>query len=249
MVSTTPNSDVRQKDADQALVVAISSSAVFEAADEGDEVHGVGVAFLLLQALQSVNRRLLAENPEELLLFDVLLITTDSRGQRQSARIVNSTKHYGLEVSRFCFASQDDFIESLLQNKVQLFLSTHQDEVSHASHRGVLSALLDQQTSLCPSEQLRVLFCGDEGPTPADSQAAQHFWCRLGAMRRRFGVLDSPLSIIAMTCRGGMDRCGDALKTLRSHDVSADEAYCLAGAPRGPILSVLRPHFLLGGLL
>ncbi|XP_054632504.1 cytosolic 5'-nucleotidase 1A [Dunckerocampus dactyliophorus] len=251
MVSTIPNIDVRQKDADQALVVAISSSAVFEASDDGDGVHGVGVAFSLLQALQSVNRRLLAENPEESLLFDVLLITTDRREQQQSSRIISSTKHYGLDVSRFCFSSQDDFIESLLQNNVQLFLSTEPEEALRVSQGGVLSALLDQQRSSCPSEQLRVLFCGDDddgGLASANRQAAQRFWSQLGDIRRRFGILDSPLSIIVMTSHGGRDSCGDALMTLRSHGVSADEAYCLAGAPRGPILSVLRPHFLLGGL-
>nr|XP_057930748.1 cytosolic 5'-nucleotidase 1A isoform X2 [Doryrhamphus excisus] len=232
-----------EKDANQALVVAISSSAVFESSDDIDGVHS---------ALQSVNRRLLAENPEESLLFDVLLITTDSREQEQSTRIINSTKHYGLDVSRFCFSCQDNFIESLLQNNVQLFLSTEPDEALRVSQEGVLSALLDQQKSSCPSEQLRVLFCDDDddggGMAPANRQAAQRFWSRLGDIRRRFGILDSPLSIIVMTSHKGRDSCGDALMMLRSHGVSADEAHCLAGAPRGPILSVLAPHFLLGGL-
>ncbi|XP_070763915.1 cytosolic 5'-nucleotidase 1A [Enoplosus armatus] len=250
MVSTIQNTDVKQKDTDRAVVVAVSSRAVFESG-AGDDVFGVGVAFPLLQALQRVNERLLEENPAESLLFDVILITTDSQQQQQSSRIISSTRHYGLEVSRFCFSSEEDFIESLLKNNVQLFLSTDRNEGPQASQKGVFSALLDQQTAFCPPEQLRVMFCGDAvirpdtGPMPASRQAAQSFSAQLGEMRQRFGMLDSPLSIVLVTSYGGRDSCGDALRTLRSRSVSVDEAYCLAGAARGPILSLLRPHFLL----
>lgn len=251
MVSTIQNTDVRQKDADHAVVVAVTSHAVFEpGADDGDDVYGVGAAFPLLQALQRVNERLLEENPAESLLFDVVLITTDNQQQQQSSRIISSTRHYGLEVSRFCFSGEEDFMESLLKNNVQLFLSTDRNEAQQASQKGVLSALLSQQAA--PSEQLRVMFCGDAviradaGTTPAMRQAAQSFSAQLGEMRRRFSVFDSPLSIVLMTSHGGRESCCGALRMLRSRGVSVDEAYCLAGAPRSPILSLLRPHFLLG---
>ncbi|XP_070687324.1 cytosolic 5'-nucleotidase 1B [Pempheris klunzingeri] len=253
MVSTVQNTDVKQKDADRAVVVAVSSGAVFgSGADDDDEdVYGEGVAFPLLQALQRVNGRLLEENPAELLLFDVVLITTDSRQQQQSSRIMSRTRHYGLEVSRFCFSSEEDFVESLLKLNVQLFLSTDGNEALQASQKGVLSALLDQQIASCPSEQLRVMFCGDAiirpdtGSTPASRQAAQTFSAQLGKMRQSFGMCDSPLSIVLVTSHGGRESCSAALLTLRSRGLSVDEAYCLAGAPRGPILSLLRPHFLL----
>lgn len=250
MVSTIQNTDVKQKDADRAVVVAVTSRAVFESgADDGDDVYGAGVAFPLLQALQRVNERLLEENPAESLLFDVILITTDSQQQQQSSRIISSTRHYGLEVSRFCFSSEEDFIESLLKNNVQLFLSTDRNEAPRASQKGVLSALLDQQVA--PSEQLRVMFCGDAvirpdtDPMPASRLAAQNFSAQLGKMRQRFSMLDSPLSIVLVTSHGGRESCGGALRTLRSRGLCVDEAYCLAGAPRSPILSVLRTHFLL----
>ncbi|XP_022620240.1 cytosolic 5'-nucleotidase 1A-like [Seriola dumerili] len=255
MVSTVQNTDVKQKDADRAVVIAVTSRAVFECgADDDDDdegVYEVGMALPLLQALQRVNERLLEDNPAEALLFDVVLITTDSRQQQQSSRIISSTRHYGLEVSRFCFSSEEDFIESLLKNNLQLFLTTDGDMASQASQKGVLSVLLDQQTASCSSEQLRVLFCGDAviqpdtGPTPASRQAAQSFSAQLGEMRRRFSVFNSPLSIVMMTSRGGRESCCAALRALRSRGISVDEAYCLAGAPRGPIISVLRPHFLL----
>ncbi|XP_049578444.1 cytosolic 5'-nucleotidase 1A [Syngnathus scovelli] len=246
MVSTIANVDVMQKDADKALVVAISCSAVLEDADDGD-VYAAGAAFALLQALKSVNRQLVAANPDESLLFDVLLVTTDERRRRQSARIVSSTKHYGLEVSRFCFSGQEDFVECLLENQAQLFLSTEPEEVALASQRGVLSALLGHQTWSSPSEQLRVLLCGDD-VVATFTPATQRFWSQLGALRGRFGVLDSPVSVSVMTAHGGRQHFGAILAGLRSRGLKADEAHCLAGAPRGPILEVLRPHFLLGDL-
>ncbi|KAA8590391.1 hypothetical protein FQN60_014325 [Etheostoma spectabile] len=95
------------------------------------------------------------------------------------------------------------------------------------------------------------MFCGDAvhrpsaDPLPASRPAAQKFSAQLGEMRQRFGVSDSPLSLVLMTSRGGGESCAGALRTLRSRGVNVDEAYCLAGAPRGPILSVVRPHFLL----
>lgn len=48
----------------------------------------------------------------------------------------------GLEVSRFCFSSQEDFTESLLKNNVQLFLTTDRNEVLRASQNGLRMFLL-----------------------------------------------------------------------------------------------------------
>lgn len=68
-------------------------------------------------------------------------------------------------------------------------------------------------------------------------------------MQQRLGIVDSPLSTILVTSRGGRESCCSALKTLRAHGLSVDEAYCLAGAPRQPILSLLRPHLLFSDTL
>ncbi|XP_017295007.1 cytosolic 5'-nucleotidase 1A [Kryptolebias marmoratus] len=252
MVSTVQNSDVRQKDVDHAVVVAVTSRALFESdtEEDGDGAYAAGVAFPLLQALQRVNEQLLQRNPAESLLFDVVLMTTDSQ-QQQSSRFMSSTRHHGLEVTRFCFSSEEDFIESLLKNNIQLFLTTDENEVLQATQKGVPSVLLDEHSAVCSSEQLRVLFCENaiirpsSDPTPASRQAAQSFSSQLGKMRQKFGMFDSPLCFTLVTLRGGKDSCCGALKALRSIGVSVDEAYCLAGAPRSPILSLLRPHFLL----
>uniref|UniRef100_A0A1A7YFW1 Cytosolic 5'-nucleotidase 1A-like n=1 Tax=Iconisemion striatum TaxID=60296 RepID=A0A1A7YFW1_9TELE len=253
MVSTFQNSDIKKKDQGHAVVVAITSCAVFdsETDDNGGDVYGAGVAFPLLQALQKVNECLLEDDPAESLLFDVVLITTSSRQQQQSSRITNSTRHHGLEVSRFCFTSEENFIESLLKNNIQLFLTTDENESLQATQQGVPSALLDESSSSCSSEQLRVLFCENAvirpnpGPAPASRQAAQRFAARLGMMRQKFGMFHSPLCFTLVMSHGSKESCFGTLKALRSIGVSVDEAYCLAEAPHGPILSLLRPHFLL----
>ncbi|XP_068169850.1 cytosolic 5'-nucleotidase 1B [Antennarius striatus] len=251
MVSTIPNPHVKQKVAERALVVAVTSRSVFDSGADDGGVLGVGVAFPLLQALQRVNERLLEDDPAETLLFDVVLITTDAQQQQQRPPLLSSARHHGLDVSRFCFSGEDDFLESLLTNDVQLFLTTDQRQAQQASGKGVLSALMDQQVASSPSEQLRVMFCGDavvrsnSDLMGAIRPATQRFLARLGELRRRFGVFHSPLSIILVTFHGGRDSCGGALRTLRSRGVHVDEVYCLAGAPRGPIMSQLRPHFLL----
>lgn len=244
MVSIVENTDVKQVTAGNALVIAVSHSAVF--GSEDGEMYGAGVAFPLIQAVQTVNQRLLEGSPS--VLFEVILITTNRAQQQQRERVCSSSKHYGLQIHRFCFSSEDDFTESLIQNKVHLFLTTDGNEATQAANNGVLSALLDHHTASCSSEQLRVMFCGDAILDPNSSgnqQAAQVFWTHLGQIRQKFGLLDSPLNLLLLTSHGDRNSCVSALRSLQTRGVSVDEAYCLGGAPRGPMMSVLRPHFLL----
>lgn len=49
----------------------------------------------ILQALQRVNECLLEKNPNESLLFDVILMISDSQQQQQRSRIISSTRHHG----------------------------------------------------------------------------------------------------------------------------------------------------------
>lgn len=59
----------------------------------------------------------------------------------------------GLQVSRFCFSSEDDFVDSLLKNNVQLFLTTDINEMAQASHKGQeVSCFLSFITANCEGE-------------------------------------------------------------------------------------------------
>lgn len=249
---TVEPADDSQVGSENALIIAVSLRAVFGAED--GEVYGAGVASPLLQAVQCVNERLLQSEPSAPERFEVMLVSTDrsqQQGQDQEWVQTSATAH-GLQIHRFCFPHEEDFTDCLLQNKVHLFLTTDTDEASRAASKGVLSAVLDPLSASGPSEQLRVLFCADAvldpslGLKPERHRAAQVFSSRLGKIRQRFGVLDSPLSLVLLTSHGGINRCRSALTSLRSDGLDVDEAYCLGGSPRGQMIPLLRAHFLIG---
>ncbi|XP_033824174.1 cytosolic 5'-nucleotidase 1A-like [Periophthalmus magnuspinnatus] len=248
MIETVENADVQQVSSENALVIAVSHSAVFGA--EG-EVQEAGVAFPLVQAIQRVNERLLQldSSGSESLQFEVVLICTNGA---QRDQVQTRTRDHGLQIHRFSFSGEDDFIDSLLKNRVHLFLTTDSNAASQAANKGVFSALLDPLSACGPSEQLRVMFCGDAMLDPSSEvktgshQASQVFWSHLGKIRQKFGAVDSPLSLVLLSSQRDINSCCRALQSLRTLGVNVDEAYCLGGSPRKPMMSLLRPHFLLG---
>lgn len=246
---TVENAERAQVGAENNLIVAVSVRAVF-GAEEG-EVYGAGVAFPLLQAVREVNQRLLQIDSESE-CFQVILISTDGAQQQQKEKIQTSCTHHSLQIHSFSFSNEDDFPQSLLQNKVHLFLTDDSNEAEEAANQGVLSALLDPLSAAGPSQQLRVLFCADAILDPSSGlksgrlEAAQVLGCRLGRMRQKFSLVDSPLVLVLLTAHGGLNRCCAALKQLRTDGVGVDEAYCLGGSPRATLMPLLRPHFLLG---
>ncbi|KAJ8343259.1 hypothetical protein SKAU_G00305880 [Synaphobranchus kaupii] len=268
------NTRVKQKDSSMAVVIAVTASSIFDLEEEEgpktdstaneNEPFKTGAAFPFIKAVQRVNETLLEMNPEETLLFDVMLLSKDGSANSRS-RIEDSAVHYGLEIGRFCFCGPEDFIEPLRSNNVKLFLSTDQDDVFKAWERGVPAAQLYRQDDPECTGPLRVLFTGDvlgltDDTAPlltelgfsepqvqniaAVKGAMKEFVTCVGEMRRRFGRDGSPLRIYLMTAWSPRDVCASALKTLRGWGVEVDEAFCLAGAPRGPILAHVRPHVL-----
>ncbi|XP_056453936.1 cytosolic 5'-nucleotidase 1A [Gadus chalcogrammus] len=259
MVSTVLNTEVEQRDSAHSMVVAVAFHAVFEAEAPGGDgpttsPYAMGAAFPFIQAIQRVNERLLEKNPSETLLFDIILISTEDTEEHQTCSLL-SLKHYALEISRLCFCAAQDLVEGLRSNNVKLFLSTDSSDVWKASQGGIAGAQVVQQTALHSTEQLRVGFYGHAEGFPDDCTASpsdvpdsqeplREFSALVGRMRQRFGVEDSPLTTSLITGHGTRNTCLQALKTLRSWGLAVDEAYCLAGAPKDPILSLVKPHIL-----
>lgn len=254
---------VKQRDPTRAVVVAVSSQAIFDSDSDTPDLLKKGPAFSFIKAVQHVNETLLEKNPAETLLFDVILLSNDS--QENNSRIIASVKHHGLDIGRFCFCNQKDNLVSLQSNKAKLFLSTDKNDVFTALQQGVLSALLYHHSDHQASDQLRVLFSGEalgltemkvstlgeHDFTESEPQsfetakdAMKDFAVQMGEMRRRFGIEGSPLGTGLMTEWGSRDVCAQALKTLRGWGLMVDEAFCLAGAPPNPILKVVQPHIL-----
>ncbi|XP_062973191.1 cytosolic 5'-nucleotidase 1A-like [Elgaria multicarinata webbii] len=283
--STVINTSVIQKDPNEALVIAVTTRAIFnlekeheiflmkgkdeylkhQQANENNPLEQ-GTAFAFIQAIQSVNKKLLERYPEEKGLFDVIVLSNNSPAS--GVRIINSAKKYGLEISKFCFVSDEDSTQYLKTHNVKLFLSADRTDVCNALQRGVSAALIFQQEIQAPSTQLRVVFDGDavlfsdetdrvfreegleeavkyeksmEG-VPMGEGPLKAFALHLGKMRKKFDQEDSPIRTYLVTARSGRDMGTRAIKTLREWGLAIDEAFFMDGAPKGPILSKIQPH-------
>nr|XP_028590185.1 cytosolic 5'-nucleotidase 1A-like isoform X2 [Podarcis muralis] len=283
--STVINTSVTQKDPKEALVIAVTTRAIFNLEKEheifltkGKEEYvkhqqtnennplEPGTAFAFIQAAQFVNKKLLERDPEEKELFDVIVLSNNS--PESGVRVINSAKQHGLEISKFCFVSDEDSTQYLKTHNVKLFLSADMTDVCNALQRGVSAALIFQQEIQAPSTQLHVVFDGDavlfsdetervfrekglEGAVayekkmesvPMGEGPLKAFALHLGKMRQKFGKEDSPIRIYLVTARSGRDMGIRAIKTLREWGLAIDEAFFMDGAPKGPILSKIQPH-------
>lgn len=160
--------------ADQRLVLAISSRALFDL----DEAHRVfesegldaysryqidhedkplapGQAFPVVQKLLALNDRV----PDELKVEVVLL----SRNSADTGlRVFNSIQHYGLAITRAAFCGGESPWRYISAFGCQLFLSTEVDDVRKALDSGVAAATLVSRASTeRDSGQLRFAFDGD----------------------------------------------------------------------------------------
>ncbi|XP_010216038.1 PREDICTED: cytosolic 5'-nucleotidase 1A-like [Tinamus guttatus] len=283
--STVLNTSVKQKDPSEALVIAVTTRAIFDLEEEhelflakGKDEYvrhqqanqnkplPPGTAFAFIRAVQHVNEQLLASDPAERDLFDVIVLSNNS--PESGVRIINSAKHYGLEISKFCFVSDEDSTQYLKSHHVKLFLSADRTDVCNALHRGVSAALVFQQEVQTSSTQLRVVFDGDavlfsdetdqvfrekglEGAVqyerameavPMGEGPLKAFAMHLGKMRKKFRQEKSPIRTYLVTARSGRDMGVRAIKTLREWGLAIDEAFFMDGAPKGPILTQIQPH-------
>ncbi|KAK2519750.1 cytosolic 5'-nucleotidase 1A [Columba livia] len=283
--STVINTHVKQKDPSEALVIAVTTRAIFDLEEEHklylekgkeeytrhqqanqDKLLPPGTAFAFIQAAQYVNEKILESNPAEKNLFDILVLSNNS--PESGVRIVNSAKHYGLEISKFCFVSDEDSTQYLKSHSVKLFLSADRTDVCNALQRGVSAALVFQQDVQAPSTPLRVVFDGDavlfsdetdqvfreqglEGAVqyerameavPMGEGPLKAFAMHLGKIRKKFSQEESPIRTYLVTARSGRDMGIRAIKTLREWGLAIDEAFFMDGAPKGPILAQIQPH-------
>ncbi|XP_054131736.1 cytosolic 5'-nucleotidase 1A-like isoform X1 [Melozone crissalis] len=273
------------KDPSTALVIAVTTRAIFNLEEEHklylekgkeeytrhqqanqDKPLPPGTAFAFIQAVQYVNKKILESSPAERDLFDILVLSNNS--PESGVRIINSAKHYGLEISKFCFVSDEDSTQYLKSHGVKLFLSADRTDVCNALRRGVSAALVFQQEVQAPSTPLRVAFDGDavlfsdetdqifqeqglEGAVqyerameavPIGEGPLKAFAMHLGKLRKKFGQGESPIRTYLVTARSGRDMGVRAIKTLREWGLPIDEAFFMDGAPKGPILAQIQPH-------
>ncbi|XP_067292372.1 cytosolic 5'-nucleotidase 1B isoform X2 [Pseudorasbora parva] len=251
------------------LMIALQYNDLFDLNSTSTNTDALpkGRAFTFIKAMQTVNERLVDQNKAESLLFEVILIAKEC-SEEIKMKIVESVKHYGLEIGKFYFCKKEELLNTLQSNKVKLFLSTDKGDVYKALHTGIPAALLYDQADHHILNQLKVIFSGDVIGFSEDSldsltdfgfsetqietcKAAKicmkEFAVLIGQMRRRFGHENSPLCTCVLTAWGSRNICATALKTLREWGLDVDEVFCLAGAPCSPILAVVKPHILWDG--
>ena len=159
---------------DKALVVAISSRALFDldeshALFERDGVaafsdHQVareddklapGIAFPLVQKLLRLNRA-----PPEAPHVEVILLSRNSADT--GLRIFNSIEHYGLAIARAAFTRGEPTLPYVHAFGADLFLSANPDSVASALAGGIAAAtILPSKKPQRTSDQLRIAFDGD----------------------------------------------------------------------------------------
>jgi len=156
------------------LVVAISSSALFDL-KESDQVYreeGVaayaryqieredepldpGDAFHLVQKLLSINEML--NKPDRV---EVILLSRNTADT--GLRVFNSIEHHRLPIRRAAFTGGGEPYKYMRPFGCQLFLSTHQQDVVDALNEGMAAAsILSGVASSSESDELRFAFDGD----------------------------------------------------------------------------------------
>uniref|UniRef100_A0A8C5TRM3 5NT1A nucleotidase n=1 Tax=Malurus cyaneus samueli TaxID=2593467 RepID=A0A8C5TRM3_9PASS len=238
---------VLQKDPSEALVIAVTTRAIFSLEEE----HKL----YLEKGKEEYTRHQLANQDKPLPPGTAFAFI-----QVRAPRLVRGTSRH----------SQDGVKAQLSQFRHQDLCSSPVHLPPAASRRGVppdptllcltgvSAALVFQQEVQAPSTPLRVVFDGDavlfsnetdqifqeqglegdehhKGPLKA-------FAMHLGKMRKKFSQEKSPIRTYLVTARSGRDMGIRAIKTLREWGLPIDEAFFMDGAPKGPILAQIQPH-------
>ncbi|XP_072448980.1 cytosolic 5'-nucleotidase 1A [Chiloscyllium punctatum] len=279
------NTQLKQKDPKEAISIAISARALFDMEEEhelflteGEEEfvsHQItneniplkeGIVAPFVKAIQMVNNKLLARDPEEKQLFEIILLSTHSA--EGGVRIINSVNHYDLEISKFCFLGGKDPAKYLHSEDVKLFLSACETSVCNALKKDIPAALVIQQKSQIKESHLKVAFDGDSVLFSDETDTVFHekgldevikyekdmehvpigegpmkkFAMILGEMKKKFSPENDPICTYLVTARSGNKLGIRAIKTLRSWGLKIDEAFFMAGSPKGPLLAHIQPH-------
>ncbi|XP_074810944.1 cytosolic 5'-nucleotidase 1A-like isoform X2 [Natator depressus] len=242
--STVINTNVKQKDPNEALVIAVTTRAIFNLEEEHqlfltkgkeeyvkyqqvneDKPLEQGTAFAFIQATQFVNEKLLERNPEEKGLFDVIILSNNS--PESGMRIINSAKQHGVSAA-LIFQQEVQAPCTQLRVVFDGDAVLFSDETDRVFREKGLSEALEYERAM---EAVPM----GEGPLKA-------FAMHLGKMRKKFSQENSPIRTYLVTARSGRDMGIRAIKTLREWGLAIDEAFFMDGAPKGPLLSQIQPH-------
>lgn len=262
------------------LTIGISSRALFELKDghriyidQGPEAFDAymleneqkplrpGVAFNLVKKLLALNI------PGQDAAVRVILLSSNTLNA--GARVMNSVRHYGLNIETALFTSGGDRFRLAKAANLSMFLSTNPTEVKKALELGIPSAtvLPDSIVSASQDAALCIAFDGDAVLFGDDAERVNHtqglaafqeyekknagiplsdgpFKAVLQELCRiQSGFLDRPAQErpirLALVTARGTPASDRVLTTLRSWGLQVDEALFCGGMPKGPFLHAL----------
>lgn len=262
------------------LVIGISSRALFDLEEanrifqeEGmdayksyqrqreDKVLEKGTAFHLVESLLKINER------SEEQLVEVVVMSRNSSDT--GLRVLNSIKHYGLNISRGSFSGGSSLQPYLNAYSVDLFLSKHEEDVQETIDSGHCAAALiyDHPNEFEPDpDMVRIAFDADAVLFSEESERIykehgleaflehekQHqdnplkegpfakLLITLSRIQQNFQE-HPPIRLAIVTARS-MPADTRLIKTLRTWNVSVDETFFLGGVSKDQILKAFRAH-------
>lgn len=255
------------------LILAISSRALFDLGESHgvymadgveayrqyqieheDEILQPGDAYLLVEKLLNLNKRLQKARVE------VILVSRNSADT--GLRVFNSIQHYGLDISRAAFVGGRSPYPYLAAFGCHLFLSTHAEDVRSALDAGFAAAtILSGGARRAASDELRIAFDGDAVLFSDDSErvyqsagleafqtnereAAREplrggpfkpFLAALNRLQREFPEESGPIRTALVTARSAPAH-ERVIRTLREWDIRLDESLFLGGLDKSPFL-------------
>ena len=225
------------------------------------EILGKGTAFALVEALLHLNT--LSGKK----LVEVIVMSRNSPDT--GLRVFNTISHYGLDISRAAFSGGTPLSPYLNAFDVDLFLSKSDEDVQAAVDSGVAAAALYAPPigQIIETDKIRIAFDADavifseesehiyktEGleaflahekanvNTPMKEGPFAKLLMTLSYLQQHFVKGESPVRIAIVTARNSPAH-ERVIQTLRTWDVTVDEAFFLGGLNKDEVLSAFNAH-------
>ena len=229
-----------------------------------DELLKPGTAFHIIEGLLSLNKSNLSNSGN---FVEVVILSSNSPDL--SLRIFNSIDHYGLDIKRAAFSSGAPLNNYFDAFGVDLFLSRSEKDVTEAIDKGIASAVLySPPEGFSPDDnQIRIAFDGDAvifseeaeevyktkgldafieherelANSPLPSGPFAKLLKTLSVLQKNDGIGHERLLLALVTARSNQTH-ERVIRTLRSWDISMDQAFFLGGLPKDKILQEFQPH-------
>lgn len=217
-----------------------------------------GSAFDLVKKLLALNTPGASKHDR----VNVILLSRNSPDA--GIRVMNSAKYHNLNIESAVFAPGNNRFNYISALGAHLFLSTNEEDVVLAIENGLAAATMPtikSNFSLARDDVIRFAFDGDSvlfsdesdqyflehglekfrenervhSDVPMQAGPFKIFLKELSNLQKMFPRDELPIKIALVTARGAPAH-ERVLKTLRSWDISLDEAIFAGGAPKGPLL-------------